>query len=83
MMTKQMTKPSMDDLPRCSSTLPPPRRKRGGGGEGTGYSVFKPDTEERNIVGQQLSTLLDVTCCVRLRTLLHVFGCGCMLLRKV
>ena len=26
----------------------------------------------RNIVGQQLPTLLDVTCCVRLHTLLHV-----------
>ena len=26
----------------------------------------------RNNVGQQLSTLLDVTCCVRLHTLLHV-----------
>ena len=26
------------------------------------------------IVGQQLLTLLDVTCCVRLHTLLHVVG---------
>ena len=32
----------------------------------------------RNIVGQQLPTLLDVTCCVRLHTLLHdVVGCFC------
>ena len=31
----------------------------------------------RNIVGQQLPTLLDVTCCVRLHTLLHVVGCCC------
>ena len=37
----------------------------------------------RNIVGQQLPTLLDVTCCVRLHTLLHVVGCCCVLLRKV
>ena len=29
----------------------------------------------RNIVGQQLPTLLDVSCCVRLHTLLHVVGC--------
>ena len=29
----------------------------------------------RNIVGQQLPTLLDVACCVRLHTLLHVVGC--------
>ena len=29
----------------------------------------------RNIVGQQLSTLLDVTCCVRLHTLLDVVTC--------
>ena len=29
----------------------------------------------RNIVGQQLSTLLDVTFCVRLHTLLHVVKC--------
>ena len=28
----------------------------------------------RNIVGQQLPTLLDVTCCVRLHSLLHVVG---------
>ena len=37
----------------------------------------------RNIVDQQLPTLLDVTCCVRLHTLLHVVGCCCALLRKV
>ena len=37
----------------------------------------------RNIVDQQLPTLLDVTCCVRLRTLLHVVGCCCVLLPKV
>ena len=36
-----------------------------------------------NIVGQQLPTLLDITCCVRLHTLLHVIGCCCVLLRKV
>ena len=42
---------------------------------------------ERSIGGQQLPTLLDVTCCVRLHTLLHtllhVVGCCCVLLRKV
>ena len=37
----------------------------------------------RNMVGQQLPTLLDVTCCVRLHTLMHVVGCCCVLLRKV
>ena len=37
----------------------------------------------RNIVDQKLPTLLDVTCCVRLHTLLHVVGCCCLLLRKV
>ena len=37
----------------------------------------------RNIVGQQLPKLLDVTCCVRLHTLLHVVGCCCVLLHKV
>ena len=29
------------------------------------------------------ATLLDVTCCVRLHSLLHVVGCCCVLLRKV
>ena len=29
------------------------------------------------------ATLLDVTCCVRLHTLLYVVGCCCVLLRKV
>ena len=33
--------------------------------------------------GQQLPTLLDVTCCVRLHTLLHVVICCCVLLGKV
>ena len=37
----------------------------------------------RNIVGQQLPKLLDVTCCVRLHTLLHVVRCCCVLLRRV
>ena len=44
---------------------------------------LKPRANERNTVGQQLPTLLDVTCCVRLHTLLHVVGCCCVLLRKV
>ena len=34
-----------------------------------------PRTNGRNIVGQQLPTLMDVTCCVRLHTLLHVVAC--------
>ena len=33
---------------------------------------FKLRVNGRNIVGQQLPTLLAVTCCVRLLTLLHV-----------
>ena len=37
----------------------------------------------RNIVDQKLLTLLDVTCCVRLHTLLHVPGRCCLLLRQV
>ena len=38
---------------------------------------LKPRANGRNIVGQQLPTLLDVTCCVRLHTLLRVVGsCG-------
>ena len=42
-----------------------------------------PHTSGRNFVGQQLSPLLDVTCRVRLRTLLHVVACCWELLRKV
>ena len=38
---------------------------------------IKPRVNGRNIVGQQLPTLLDVTCCFRLRTLLHVVACCC------
>ena len=38
---------------------------------------LKPRANRRNIVGQQLPTLLDVTCCVRLHTVLHVVGCCC------
>ena len=39
--------------------------------------LIKPRTNGRNIVGQQLPTLLDVTCCVCLHTLLHFVGCCC------
>ena len=38
---------------------------------------FKTRANGRIIVGQQLPTLLNVTCCVRLHTLLHVVGCCC------
>ena len=37
----------------------------------------------RNIVGQQLPKLLNVTLCVRMHTLLHVVTCCWELLRKV
>ena len=37
----------------------------------------------RNIVGQQLPTLLDDTCCVCLHSLLHLVACCWELLRKV
>jgi len=40
------------------------------------FLQLKPRANGRNIVGQQLLTLLDVTCCVRLHALLHVVG-GC------
>ena len=35
-------------------------------------TTLKPRANRRKIVGQQLPTLLDVTCCDRLHTLLHV-----------
>ena len=38
----------------------------------------KPRANGPNIVGQQLPSLLDVTCCVRQHTLLHVVGCCCV-----
>ena len=38
---------------------------------------LKPRANGRSIVGQQLPTLLDVTCCVRLHTLLHVVEYCC------
>ena len=37
----------------------------------------------RSFVGQQLQTLLDVTCWVRLHTMLHIVACCCVLLRVV
>ena len=40
-------------------------------------NIVKPRANGCNIVGQQLPTLLDVTCCVRLHTLLHVIGSCC------
>ena len=47
------------------------------------FISLNPRAKGRNIVGQQLPTLLYTTCCVRFHTLLHVFGCGWELLRKV
>ena len=44
---------------------------------------FKPRENGRNIAGQQLPTLLDVTCCVRLHTMLHVVACCLELLCRV
>ena len=41
-------------------------------------SSLKPRANGRNIVGQELPILLDVTCCVRLHTLLHVVGSCCI-----
>ena len=40
-------------------------------------AFIKPRGNGRNIVGQHLPTLLDVTCPVRLHTLLHVVGKCC------
>ena len=39
------------------------------------FGFVKPRANGRNIVGQHLPTLLDVTFCVRLYTLLHVVRC--------
>ena len=41
------------------------------------FSGVRLRANGRNIVDQQLPTLLDVTCCVRLHTLLHVVACCC------
>ena len=48
----------------------------------TSWSV-KVRANGRNITVQQLPTLLGVTCCVRLHTLLHVVACCWELLREV
>ena len=45
--------------------------------------ILKPRANVRNIVGEQLPTLLDVTCYVRLINLLHVVVCCWELTRKV
>ena len=49
----------------------------------TKWSVVPLANLGRNIVGKQLPTLLYVTCCVRLHTLLHVVACCCVLLGVV
>ena len=49
----------------------------------TKWSVVPRSNLGRNIVGKQLPTLLYVTCCVRLHTLLHVVACRCVLLGVV
>ena len=46
---------------------------------------FQGESSPTGILGcvQTDATLLAVTCCVRLHTLLHVVACCCVLLRKV
>ena len=39
--------------------------------------ILKPSANGHNIVGQQLRTLLNITCCAPLHTLLHVVGSCC------
>ena len=40
------------------------------------FCQVKPRAKGHNFPGQQLATLLDDTCCVRLYTLLHVVACA-------
>ena len=42
-----------------------------------------PRATDATLLAEQPTTLLDVTCCVRLYTLLLVVACYCVLLRKV
>ena len=44
--------------------------------------ILKPRANGPNIVGEQLPTLLDVTCYVRFNNLLHVVACCWELARK-
>ena len=41
------------------------------------FRMLKPRANGHNIVGRQLPTLLDVTCCPRLHILLHVVASCC------
>ena len=45
--------------------------------------ILKPHANGRNIVGEQLPTLLNVTCYVRFNNLSHVVACCWELTRKV
>ena len=45
--------------------------------------TLKPHANGRNIAGQQLPALLDVTCCVRMQTMLNIVVCCCVLLGVV
>ena len=60
-------------IQHCCTTLRRSRNKRNVGSCWLkSLTGFKPRENGRNIVGQQLPTLLDVTFCVRLHTLLRV-----------
>ena len=48
-----------------------------------GFLCIMPRVNRCNIAGQQPTTLLDVTCCVRLHAMLLVVACCCVLFRKV
>ena len=53
------------------------------GEKDTFSNQIKPHAMGRNFAGRQIPTFLDVTCRVRLHTVLHVVACCWELLRKV
>ena len=84
MMAEQMTKPSMDDLPRCSSTFPPAAKTwEGGGGEGDRVlgSIYFSFRNKHSFPNKRTQhcwpTTPNIVGCYMLRPFAHPVECCC------
>ena len=88
MMTKQMAKQSMDDLPWCNSAPPPPpppppAEKTRGRGQDTRPNLFLVSKAPCKRTQHCWPTTSNIVGCYMLRPFAHTVACCCVLLGVV